>query len=175
MLAVARAKPGAESIEWVNAGLGDRLDDGFAAPAFDAAGCFYDTLNHLRDTADLARALSAIAAALRPGGLLVFDVTNEEGFAGWWRGRRTWRGTGWRVAVEMAYDPARREGAASVTVDRGAAETTSAILIERCFAAGEWQAALAGAGMELVAASRWNPFPDDALGKTWVISRKKLP
>ena len=58
-------------------------------------------------------------------------------------------------------------------IDRGAAETTSAILIERCFATGEWQSALAGAGLDLIAASRWNPFSDDAHGKTWVISRKK--
>jgi len=174
MLAEARGKHGADSIDWIQARLEEPrpLVPGTAPAPFDAAGCFYDTLNHLPDAAALGQALRSIAASLRPGGLFVFDVTNEDGFLGWWTGRRTWHGAGWRVAIAMAYDPSRRESKADVTIDHGP-ETTAGALVERCFARDEWRAALDGAGLDLVAESPWNPFPDDAPGKTWVISRKR--
>jgi len=41
---------------------------------FDLVTANFDTLNHLRDPAELRRALHAIAALLRPGGHLVFDL-----------------------------------------------------------------------------------------------------
>jgi len=141
--------------------------------SFDAAGCFYDTLNHLPDAAALGRAMRDVAACLRPGGLFVFDVTNEDGYETWWRARRSWHGPGWRVAVDMTYDRDRRRGEARVAVDRGGTRTT-ATLLERCFAEAEWRAALDGAGLDLVSATPWIPIPDDAPGKTWVISAKQL-
>ena len=56
MLAAARAKPAAASIAWARGGLGAPLP---FRPSFDAAGCFYDTLNHLPDETALAAALAA--------------------------------------------------------------------------------------------------------------------
>lgn len=41
---------------------------------FDLVTANFDTLNHLRDPADLRRVLRTIAALLRPGGHLVFDI-----------------------------------------------------------------------------------------------------
>jgi len=168
MLAVARAQPEAGGIDWTEGRLGQPI----AGAPFDAAGCFYDTLNHLPDVAALSRALRDIAACLRPGGLFVFDLTNEDGFDGWWRGHRVWRGPGWRVAVDMTYDADRRRAEARVAVDRGRTRTT-ATLFERCFAEEEWRAALDGAGLDLLSAAPWSPIPDDAVGKTWIISAKR--
>jgi SAM-dependent methyltransferase len=174
MLAAARAKPGAASIDWLHARLGEPA--GLAAPelrsSFDAAGCFYDTLNHLPDTAALARALGDIAACLRPGALFVCDLTNDGGYEAWWRTRRSWHGPGWRVAVDMTYDPHRRRAEARVAVDRGRIRTT-ATLLERCFAETEWRTAMDGAGLDVLSATPWNPIPDDALGKTLIISSKR--
>src|SRR5215467_7521461 len=73
MLATAARKPDAGGIAWVRAGVEGPLP--MAAP-FDAAGAFYDTLNHVADLAGLTRAFSAASAVLRPGGPFIFDLTN---------------------------------------------------------------------------------------------------
>jgi len=89
MLAIARGKPDAARVEWVQT----RLDaPRLPAPVFDAAGSFYDTVNHLPDAGALRAACRGIAAGLAPGGLFVFDATNEVGFARWWSSHRVWRG-----------------------------------------------------------------------------------
>jgi SAM-dependent methyltransferase len=168
MLAVARAKPASPAIDWIEGALGQPL----AGAPFDAAGCFYDTLNHLPDAAALAAALRGIAAALRPGGLFFFDVTNALGFERWWRGGNTWRGPDWRIVTRLAYDPASRRAEAEVTVDHGELHVTGR-LEQRCFGDAEIEAALAGAGLETLVRHRWSPFDIDAHGKTWWISRKR--
>ena len=169
MLEVARGKPGAERIDWTHSPV--------TAPSLpaglDAAGCFYDTLNHLTEIDALDAAVAAIAAALRPGGLFVFDTTNERGFDQWWRqGQRLWRGPGWSVAVETHYDPLSRRGQAEVVVeDRDQRATAS--LTERCFHPAEIRAALTAAGLELLVEEPWSPFDIDAPGKTWWIGRNR--
>ncbi len=55
----------------------------------DAATCLYDSLNYLTSDADFRQALSAIAAALRPGGLFLFDMNTIHGLATRW-GNRVW-------------------------------------------------------------------------------------
>ena len=94
MLEIARAKPGADRVQWME---GTLAAPALPPPPLDAVGCFYDTLNHLPDVAALAASVRGIAAGLRPGGLFVFDATNELGFDRWWRGNRAWHGRGWRV------------------------------------------------------------------------------
>lgn len=59
-----------------------------AAPV-DAATCVYDSLNYLITDADLRLTLTAIAAALRPGGLFLFDMNTIQGLATRW-GNRVW-------------------------------------------------------------------------------------
>lgn len=55
----------------------------------DVATCLYDSLNYLVDEAELQHALAAIAAALRPAGLLLFDMNTLRGLATRW-GNRIW-------------------------------------------------------------------------------------
>jgi SAM-dependent methyltransferase len=188
MLAVARAKApggaaalaaaprgGERAIAWVEGALGRPIDlaagalEG-AAP-FDAAGCFYDTLNHLPDRAALDAAAAAVAAALRPGGLFVFDVTNELGFRTWWHGDSLWRGEGWSVATRTSYDAPTGVARAAVVVTRGTAQLACE-LTERCFTEEAVRTALGAAGLSVVSTDRWSPFEIDAPGKTWVVCRK---
>jgi SAM-dependent methyltransferase len=47
----------------------------------DAATCLYDSLNYLITDADLRKTFAAVAAALRPGGLFLFDMNTIHGLA----------------------------------------------------------------------------------------------
>jgi SAM-dependent methyltransferase len=55
----------------------------------DAATCLYDSLNYLITDADFRQTLTAVAAALRPGGLFLFDMNTIQGLATRW-GNRVW-------------------------------------------------------------------------------------
>lgn len=55
----------------------------------DATTCLYDSLNYLVDEAEFRQTTAAIAAALRPGGLFLFDMNTLRGLATRW-GNRTW-------------------------------------------------------------------------------------
>jgi SAM-dependent methyltransferase len=55
----------------------------------DAATCLYDSLNYLVDEAEFRQTLGAVAAALRPGGVFLFDMNTLRGLATRW-GNRIW-------------------------------------------------------------------------------------
>jgi SAM-dependent methyltransferase len=50
---------------------------------FDLATCFYDSVNYLTGDGDLDRLFAGVAAALRPGGYLIFDVNTPAEYATW--------------------------------------------------------------------------------------------
>ncbi|HXU63652.1 MAG TPA: class I SAM-dependent methyltransferase [Polyangia bacterium] len=169
MLAVAAKKPGAQSIVWARGGLAGPLPFG---PAFDAVGCFYDTLNHLPDAEALQRSFAAMAAVVRPGGLLIFDVTNEHGFPRWWRGRPTFAGDRWRMAMPMRYDADRHLGLAEVELAFAGREPQCFPLAERLFTRTAVAAALLAAGFTPLREQPWAPFDGDEAGKTWWVARR---
>ena len=170
MLAVARAKPQAGSIAWSRARLGDGLPFG---PVFDAAGTFYDTLNHLPDDAAISRALAAASAVVRPGGLVVFDVTNRLGFESWWLGTTRFRAAAWRLSIDARFDRSSQVGVAEVTIERGG-RPRRFTLVERLVDDGRIRGMLAGAGLVVERAEPWSPFELDMPGKTWWVARKPL-
>jgi SAM-dependent methyltransferase len=51
--------------------------------AFDVVTCFYDSLNYLIDDDDLDDVFAGVAAALRPGGHLLFDINTEVEYLTW--------------------------------------------------------------------------------------------
>jgi SAM-dependent methyltransferase len=170
MLAVASRKPGGRTIAWARA----RLDapPPFAGP-FDAAGCFYDTLNHLTDGAALAAALAGLASVLRPGGLLTFDVTNDRGFAAWWRGQPRFGGPGWSLAIDMRFDHGQGLGAAELELAVAGRPRRRFQLVQRYFPREAILQALAAAGLEPVTEQAWAPFAGDIAGKTWWAARRR--
>jgi SAM-dependent methyltransferase len=168
MLAVAARKPRARTLTLARAALDRALP--FAA-GFDAAGVFYDTLNHLPDPSALARAFVALSSVVRPGGLLVFDVTNRQGFERWWRGRNEFRGPRWHISVEARFDPEADLGRADVTVARNG-EARSFELVERYLADEDILNALSAAGFDVERREGWAPFANDAEGKTWWVARR---
>jgi SAM-dependent methyltransferase len=168
MLAVARGKDGAGTIDWIHA----PCEAAPAGGAFTAAGCFYDGLNHLRDHAALARALRAAAGALAPGGLLAFDLNNRLGFETWWQGRQSFAGAGWAMTVDTSFDAASGlgRGRARLVPSEGAAVETE--IVERCHPPEEVAAALVEAGFVLERAEPWAFAPGVVAGKTWYVARR---
>jgi SAM-dependent methyltransferase len=54
------------------------------AQPVDLVTCFYDAVNYLTETEDVALVFSCVAAALNPNGLFVFDVNTREKFNAVW-------------------------------------------------------------------------------------------
>jgi SAM-dependent methyltransferase len=168
MLAAARAKPAAATITWARGRLGDPLP---YAAAFDSCSLLYDTLNHLLEPEAISRALATVADVLRPGGLLVFDVTNRDGFGLWWNGRNQFGGDGWELSVAARFDPGGVIGTADVSLARGGA-AASFRLTERLYEPDEIRALVERAGFTVVRHQAWAPFARREPGKTWWIARK---
>lgn len=169
MLAAARTKPAAGAIGWARARAGAPLP--FAPAAFDAAGAFYDMLNHLPDASALAGALRGMAAAVRPGGLVVFDLTNRLGFERWWRGRSDFRASSWRLTVDAHFDGQTALGTAQIRVEH-AGRARVFPFVERLWEEADVRRALAAAGLHVERADPWSPFELDAPGKTWWVTRR---
>ena len=167
MLACARAKSGADRIAWHETALGAPIPAG----PFDAAGCFFNTLNHLRGVPELRAAFAALAAALRPNALLLFDVNNRTGYERWWRERNVYEGPGWRMESDARFDGSRNEAQALLTVNRDGV-TAEVMLRERLFEDAEITAALADSGLRPISREPWSPTPDGAPGSTLWMARR---
>ena len=171
MLRMARRKRGANRIVWARATVDRPLPFG---RAFDACGAFYDAVNHLPDDGALARAFAAMSAVLRPGGLLVFDVTTLLGFRQWWRGTSNYRGRHWQMRITTDFDEATRTATADTTIVH-AGTSVSQTMAEHCFDEGQIADALAAAGLDIESREAWAPFADEIAGKTWWQARAKGP
>ena len=170
MLAAARAKQAAPGdVIWARANIVGPLP---FASTFDVCTSLYDTLNHLPDAGALARAFAAVAAALRPGGLLVFDVTSRHGFEQWWESSNRFRGKGWSMLVEASFDPDREIATGDVTLEREGV-TRRFEIKERYFGPEAVAAALDAAGFTVEHEEAWSPFPIGGLGKSWWVARRR--
>jgi SAM-dependent methyltransferase len=166
MLAVARAKPALAAVAWARA----QLTALPFAPAFDICTAFYDTLNHLPDAAALARAFAALATALRPRGLLVFDVTSRHGYEDWWNSTNRFSGADWSMVVDARFDRASGRATGHVKLERDGV-TRRFVIHQRYFTREEIAAGLAAAGFQVESQEAWSPFPVGGLGKAWWVGR----
>jgi SAM-dependent methyltransferase len=77
--------------------------------SFDLVTCFYDSLNYLLDDDDLDCVFAGAAAALRPGGHIVFDINTEAEYTTWdERDVVTYDGRDCLVYNKLSYDPDAR-------------------------------------------------------------------
>ncbi len=77
MLTVARQKPGAENILFLN----QPMEDFELYGTVDAIVCVLDSINYLTDPDALAKTFALCANYLNPDGLLIFDVNSEYKFS----------------------------------------------------------------------------------------------
>jgi SAM-dependent methyltransferase len=168
MLAHARRKPGADRVRWVEGAF-----DSDVGADFDVAGSFFDALNHAAADGELARIFQAVARALRPGGLLIFDLTNRAGFEAWWRDRREHEGDDWHMTIQASFDPATglARGVATVVTDQMLTPQATDVT-ERCFEETDVRGWLGSAGFTVIEASPWCPLPGDVPGKTWWVAQR---
>ena len=144
MLVYARANaPTAEFI------LADAAS--FHLPAsYDAAVSTFDSLNHLLEPAALAAALRNIGAAVRPGGLLAFDMLLEEGYQTRWGESFALVRDDHLLAISgAAFDSRARIARLTITMFRiveGAWRRSDVTIAERCYSADEISRALEVAG-----------------------------
>jgi SAM-dependent methyltransferase len=169
MLAVARRKPAGEGVLWARVRLPGPLP---FTERFDVVGAFYDTLNHLADLDTLGATFRAVAALLRPGGRLLFDLNNAFGFETWWRYRVAFDVEGHHIDSELGYDRRARTAHAAIRLGRGAAERRF-LLRQRCFPEAEVEGALLRAGLTPEIAAPWSPVNPDSPSKTWFVATKR--
>lgn len=175
MLQIARARARDRGLQarWVNADI-RRLRYSPAArgairPAsFDLAVCLYDSLNYLGRPEDLAAVCASAARALRPGGRFVFDLNTVYEFASWDdTDQVVFDSPDLLVYNRLSYD-----------ADQGIARGRIVWFVreierwwrgeethqERSWGDDEVRAALASAGLELLArrTPRWEIAPADA-------------
>ncbi len=120
---------------------------------FDAVFCLFDSLNHLLSVGDLTMAFHSVYACLKPGGLLLFDVNTELGYALHWKGTQELVCGDSRVHTRSYYDADRHLGVFDVTTDRlggVGAVSEKATLWQRCHSPREIREALAHAGFRIV-------------------------
>ena len=139
----------------------------------DAAVCVYTVVNQLTADGDLARALTAVHAALAPHGILVFELNLPRAYDRYWTGTDTVRVPGARITREHARSTDGRTVAAHVTIvpDRGPALHDR--IEQRPYADQEVEEALATAGLRRVAWEAYDPFGKggEPVKTLWVVGR----
>ena len=139
----------------------------FALPApVDLVTCCYDSINYLLSRDDLAATMARVAAALRPGGLCLFDVNTLWFYEQLHPGVYFTEGEGLSVAVRGTYDAERREAEGKLVgfVRRGELwERFEETHLQRAHTEDELAAALAASGLAEIARYRCFGFePPDA-------------
>ena len=171
MLAEARRKPRADTVRWVHASMESlsALEIG----RFDIVGSFFDAFNHLLPEGALAQAFQSAAAALIPGGLLIFDLNNRRGCEDRSQRRTSAdRGT-WEVAAHSAFDPVGSIETTQVTVRLQQGSPIQTVIRRRCFASDEVASALDAAGFVIELEETWSFAHGAAAAKTWYVARKR--
>jgi SAM-dependent methyltransferase len=88
----------------------------FALPSmFDAALCTFDSLSYILDLQELGRVFSNVFAALRPGGLFLFDASLEKAFQTEWQNSCVIIEDDEACFVRGAYDEKQRCGTTLIT------------------------------------------------------------
>lgn len=82
----------------------------------DVAVCLFDSLNHITERAGLESALRCTYAALRPGGLFVFDLNMDEAYKLRWNSSYSIVEPDHVIAVRARYSPVAREARMTLTM-----------------------------------------------------------
>ena len=139
MLEQARIKaPRAEFVQ------GDMRTFRLPSGDFDAAVCFYNSVNQAMTARGLRNAFASIAAHLRQGAWLLFDFVEESAFLNTWEHDETAAADGRMIQLRYRYNPKTR-----IATCRGLVDGERMIVRQRSLDAAEVEDALDQAGLEL--------------------------
>lgn len=116
----------------------------------DAAVCLYDSLNYMLTAEDLEKALVAVARAVRPGGLFVFDVYQRWDADREVPAKQIIQGAGWSLVWENTFDRRTRHWRThlkGVVREGGLRHRFTEEHVERAYSLAQVKKALASAGM----------------------------
>jgi len=122
---------------------------------FHLALSLFDSLNHIMSLEELASAFDNVYQALLPGGLFLFDLNMEEGFAARWRGSFGIAEEDHVCVGRSSYRAEESIGQADFTIFRlvaGAWQRSDVRLVQRCYQEGEVSQALQNAGFQQIRA-----------------------
>ena len=177
MLAIARGKARG-SRKPVSFEQADMRSFDVEKPA-DAVTCLYASLNHLRDSAELTATFARVAAHLRPGGVLIFDVNTRDDFEVLWREAATDTGPGFTIQRRYEWRADDPWTTMYLTIEReveGSIQRSSDSLRARWFEDRELAGALTQAGLIPRETTPFNPFPEvpgGAIKQLWTAIRPK--
>ena len=148
-----------ESDSGAEFGLADARTFTVDRPA-DVLMCMFDSLNHLGSFEELHAAFASIHAALRPGGLVLFDLNMRDGFEARFEGSFGFVEEDRSLLVRASFDHEEDTGRYELTLFRrtegakgnGPAtwSRTDAVLEQLCFDEDHVRSALADAGFTAV-------------------------
>jgi SAM-dependent methyltransferase len=117
--------------------------------SLDYITCLFDSINFLLDPGDMRRAIGEFARALKPGGLLYFDIVTErmvlEHFAG-----QSWTEDNGGFSTTWESDYVRKTGQSHTHIKVGSGARST--ITERVYEQDEIEDAVAAAGLDLLGA-----------------------
>jgi SAM-dependent methyltransferase len=116
---------------------------------FDAAYCVYESLNHVRDTKGLGRALACVRRHLKVGAPFLFDLNREEAYMLYWNNSDAVVEPDSVFITRSEYDEKTKTGKCDITAfDRAGAvwRREDFTLRQKCHSMGTAQTALFEAG-----------------------------
>lgn len=144
----------------------------------DVATCMFDSMNHLHSPRELSRAFSAVASALHPGGLFIFDLNNEHCYQTLWTRTEAIQQRDFTLIMQNTYHPRRQTGYALVTVflrrHKGYARLTE-VIQERHFSPAVVESLLRKSGFRVLEREEFNFTKIKEIGeiKTWWVARNE--
>lgn len=149
-------------------------------PKFDVVFSLFDSLNHLMSIDDLGLALFNVHAALKPGGVFVFDLNMHEGFEKRWRGSIGLADDTTGVIVFSRYDADERLAWSDITLftldDKQQWQRDDITLSQRAYSLYDVEHALETTGFENI--QQYDAVSDLKLrgqvGRMFFVGRKPL-
>jgi SAM-dependent methyltransferase len=173
MLARARAKAAAAGLASPPTFVEQDLRALSLVPPVDAAVCVYTVVNQLTEEGDLDRALAAVAGALVPRGLFLFELNLPASYARYWSGTETVELADAVIVREHRRLPGAPVIEARVRI-RGPGGEVEDRIAQRLFTDAEIERALAAARFEVLERTEFNPFEPQGppMKALWVVRRR---
>lgn len=175
MLEVARAKIATAGLAAAPALVEQDIRALTLEAPVDAALCVYTVVNQLVEDGDLDRLLGAVARALVPGGLFVFEVNLPAAYARFWSGADAVEADGTRIRRSHRRLAGARILEAEVTIETTDGCVRHDRILQRPYDDAELAAAVARNGYAGLARERFDPFDDtgEATKALWAVQRAR--